>query len=166
MENSNNQTKENVTTILTPDELLKHWQGHRTLTRRVIELFPEKEFFTYKIGGMRTFAEMTMELIGIAAPGMKEIVIGNTEKLREDFDHGGKKLAILELWDKSTEEINSYWEQLETKDFSREMKLFGEYDGTVMSFILYFIDNEVHHRGQGYVYLRSLNIEPPFFWER
>ena len=61
MENSNNQTKENVTTILTPDELLKHWQGHRTLTRRVIELFPEKEFFTYKIGGMRTFAEMTIE---------------------------------------------------------------------------------------------------------
>ncbi|RYD85889.1 MAG: damage-inducible protein DinB, partial [Sphingobacteriales bacterium] len=32
--------------------------------------------------------------------------------------------------------------------------------------ILYFIDNEIHHRGQGYVYLRALGIEPPFFWER
>ncbi|MEJ6979249.1 DinB family protein [Pedobacter sp. P351] len=28
------------------------------------------------------------------------------------------------------------------------------------------IDNEIHHRGQAYVYLRSLGITPPFFWER
>jgi uncharacterized damage-inducible protein DinB len=28
------------------------------------------------------------------------------------------------------------------------------------------IDNEIHHRAQGYVYLRALNIEPPHFWER
>ena len=26
---------------------------------------------------------------------------------------------------------------------------------------LYVIDNEIHHRGQGYVYLRALGIEPP-----
>ncbi|MGZ5248500.1 MAG: DinB family protein [Flavitalea sp.] len=32
--------------------------------------------------------------------------------------------------------------------------------------MFYFIDNEIHHRGQGYVYLRSLGIEPPFFWDR
>jgi uncharacterized damage-inducible protein DinB len=29
-----------------------------------------------------------------------------------------------------------------------------------------FIDNEVHHRGQGYVYLRALGVEPSPFWER
>ena len=28
------------------------------------------------------------------------------------------------------------------------------------------IDNEIHHRGQGYVYLRALGIEPPPFYER
>jgi uncharacterized damage-inducible protein DinB len=26
--------------------------------------------------------------------------------------------------------------------------------------------NEIHHRGQGYVYLRTLGIEPPPFYER
>ena len=26
--------------------------------------------------------------------------------------------------------------------------------------------HEIHHRGQGYVYLRALGIEPPPFWER
>jgi len=43
---------------------------------------------------------------------------------------------------------------------------FGQYEGTNLSTILYLIDNEIHHRGQGYVYLRSLGIEPPYFWER
>ncbi|MFS8616658.1 MAG: DinB family protein [Solitalea sp.] len=31
---------------------------------------------------------------------------------------------------------------------------------------MYLIDNEIHHRGQGFAYLRSLGIAPPFFWER
>ena len=32
--------------------------------------------------------------------------------------------------------------------------------------ILYAVDNEIHHRAQGYVYLRSLSIEPPAFYDR
>ena len=28
------------------------------------------------------------------------------------------------------------------------------------------VEHEIHHRGQGYVYLRSLGVEPPPFWER
>jgi uncharacterized damage-inducible protein DinB len=35
-----------------------------------------------------------------------------------------------------------------------------------VNMILNGIDDEIHHRGQGYVYLRSLSIEPPPFWER
>ena len=33
-------------------------------------------------------------------------------------------------------------------------------------YLRYLIDNEVHHRGQGYVYLRELGVEPPAFYER
>jgi uncharacterized damage-inducible protein DinB len=33
-------------------------------------------------------------------------------------------------------------------------------------FTFTMIDNEIHHRGQGYVYLRALGIEPPPFYER
>jgi uncharacterized damage-inducible protein DinB len=43
---------------------------------------------------------------------------------------------------------------------------FGMYEGTGFYTIFYWIDNENHHRGQGYVYLRSLGIEPPAFWDR
>jgi uncharacterized damage-inducible protein DinB len=36
----------------------------------------------------------------------------------------------------------------------------------VYDLFFYLIDNEIHHRGQGYVYLRALDIEPPFFPDR
>lgn len=32
--------------------------------------------------------------------------------------------------------------------------------------LLYVLDNEVHHRGQGHPYLRELGIEPPAFYQR
>jgi uncharacterized damage-inducible protein DinB len=43
---------------------------------------------------------------------------------------------------------------------------FGSEPRSHLDRILYLIDNEVHHRGQGYVYLRMLGIEPPAFYER
>ena len=152
--------------VISSQELLDHWQGHRALTRRTIEAFPEDAFFSHTIGGMRTFAEMVMELLGIAGPGIKEIATGISAPLNEHLEHGNKKDRLLELWDKATVEINTYWAQIKEEQFQQNIKIFGQYEGTVMSSILYFIDNEIHHRGQGYVYLRSLGIEPPAFYER
>ncbi|MEQ8219917.1 MAG: DinB family protein [Arenibacter sp.] len=152
--------------VISSQELLDHWQGHRALTRRTIEAFPEEAFFSHTIGGMRTFAEMVMELLGIAGPGIKEIATGKSAPLNEHMEHGNKKERLLELWDKASAEINTYWSQIKEEQFQQNIKIFGQYDGTVMSSILYFIDNEIHHRGQAYVYLRSLGIEPPAFYER
>lgn len=152
--------------VISSQELLDHWQGHRALTRRTIEVFPEEAFFSHTIGGMRTFAEMVMELLGIAGPGIKEIATGKSAPLNEHWDHGNKKDRLLELWDEATTEINTYWAQIKEEQFQQNIKIFGQYEGTVRSSIFYFIDNEIHHRGQAYVYLRSLGIEPPAFYER
>jgi uncharacterized damage-inducible protein DinB len=160
------QVTKQINQVITPSELLKHWQGHRDLTRRVIEAFPEEEFFNFSIGGMRSFADMTMELLGIAVPGLKEIVSTNVTEVNKQAEPGNKKENILQLWDQSTEEINKLWAQIPVERFQNPIMLFGKYEGTVWSTIFYFIDNEIHHRGQGYVYLRSLGIEPPFFWDR
>ncbi|MCR4033200.1 MULTISPECIES: DinB family protein [Flavobacterium] len=152
--------------VITQEDLLKHWQGHRTLTRRVIEAFPEKDFFEFSIGGMRPFAKLVDELLAIAAPAMKGIVNRDAQPYKEASEQLIFKAQYLEKWDEATEEINKYWEQLSIEDFSETFNLFGQYEFPIIHNILYFIDNEVHHRGQGYVYLRALNIEPPFFWER
>ncbi|CAM4287761.1 DinB family protein [Zobellia roscoffensis] len=159
-------SKEKVAQVILPSELWAHWQGHRTLTRKVIEAFPEKDFFEYSIGGMRPFSKMVDELLSIAGPGMQEIVTGKAAAFTEDVAHGNSKAKTLALWDEATEEINANWAKIGVDKFHDTIKLFGQYEGTIQSTILYFIDNEIHHRGQGYVYLRSLGIEPPMFWER
>ncbi|MDP5198197.1 DinB family protein [Flavobacterium sp. DG2-3] len=152
--------------VITPEDLLKHWQGHRALTRRVIEAFPEKDFFEFSIGGMRPFAKLVDELLAIAAPALKGIVNRDSKPYTEGEEKLIFKAQYLEKWDEATEEINKYWEQLSIEDFSETFNLFGQYEFPIIHNILYFVDNEVHHRGQAYVYLRALNIEPPFFWER
>lgn len=152
--------------IITPAELLQNWQGHRGLTRRVIEAFPEKELFEFSIGGMRPFAGLVKEMLAIAAPGLKQIVTG----VQEDFDEKRAavttKQQLLDAWDEATEQINVYWAQIPEKKFGETINLFGQFNFPVIVNITYALDNEVHHRGQGYVYLRALGIEPPPFYDR
>ncbi len=157
---------ENGHGILTPAQLLEGWQGHRRLTRRVIEAFPEKAFFEFSIGGMRPFADMVKELLAIAEPGLKELVTGEKQEFDENRDYGNKKAELLAQWDSATESINALWEKLPEEKFSETVVLFGQYEFPALWHIFYFIDNEIHHRGQGYVYLRALGIEPPLFYER
>ena len=76
------------------------------------------------------------------------------------------KKELLALWDQATEDINRIWPTIPPHRFAEEDVAFGQWPGTGISFLFYFIDNEIHHRGQGYVYLRSLGIEPPPFWDR
>lgn len=151
--------------VITSENLLKHWQGHRALTRRLIVLFPEKDFFEFSIGGMRTFAQLVTELLAIGAPALQSIVTKEIQPFTEST-LSETKADYLKKWDESTVAINENWTLLTPERFSEIFNLFGQYEFPVIENILYFIDNEVHHRGQAYVYLRALNIEPPFFWER
>ncbi len=62
--------------VLSADKLLAHWQGHRQLTRKTIEAFPEDKLFSYSLGGMRPFAELVSEFQGMAVPGVSGIATG------------------------------------------------------------------------------------------
>lgn len=156
---------------MTTEQLLEHWQGHRQLTRRVIKAFPEEKLFDYSIGGMRPFAEMAMELIAMAAPGLHGIATGEWKEFGELHPDNIKgttetREELLELWDWTTDQLSEIWPQIPEGRFQETDLAFGQYEGKILWHLYYFIDNEIHHRGQGYVYLRSLDIEPPYFWER
>src|SRR5688500_9742329 len=71
------------TLVITPEALLQHWQGHRQLTRRVIEAFPENELFQFSVGGMRPFSVLALELISIADGGMEGLVTGKWQPMGE-----------------------------------------------------------------------------------
>jgi uncharacterized damage-inducible protein DinB len=153
--------------IMTPEELLSHWQGHRKLTRRVIEAFPEDKLFTYSVGGMRPFAELALEMLHMAEPGLRGIVTRQWENYGDSNKTAATtKKELLALWDKATQAIDTLWPQIPEGRFHEIDKAFGMWEGPMYWSLFYFIDNEIHHRAQGYVYLRSLGIEPPPFWER
>jgi uncharacterized damage-inducible protein DinB len=150
--------------FISAPELLVHWQGHRRLTRRLIEAFPEDRLFSYSVGSMRPFGVMAMELISMAEPMVRGIV--TTDWTRREQPSTPSKADLLRQWDESTAALDRLWSQIPPERFQETMTAFGQYPGKVHDLVLYVVDNEIHHRGQGYVYLRTLGIEPPPFYER
>ena len=153
--------------VITADELLKSWQGHRRLTRRVIEAFPEDKLFAFSLGGMRPFAELAWEFIRMAVPIVDGVATGEWKKWDEVKEtKPATKNELLTLWDKQTAELDKKFPTIPPHRFNEVDTAFGEWKNSGIATIQYAIDNEIHHRGQGYVYLRSLGIAPPPFWER
>ena len=149
--------------FIAPDGLLAHWQGHRRLTRHVIEAFPDDTLLTFSIGGMRPFGALALEMLSMAVPMVRGAATGDWNMP----DRQPKpKPDLLALWDESTEQLNALWPQIPASRFFETLTAFGQYTGVLHDMVLYVIDNEIHHRGQGYVYLRALGIEPPPFYVR
>lgn len=165
--NSMNPPTETVEIVMSPEDVLKHWQGHRNLTRRTIEAFPEDKLFEFSVGGMRPFSDLAVEIIQMAGPGLVGIV---TRQWKSFDDSAPKKPTtkkeLLELWDKTTDVINENWSKIPEGRFQETDLAFGQWEGPIHWLLYYLIDNEIHHRAQGYVYLRALGIQPPHFWER
>ena len=76
------------------------------------------------------------------------------------------KSEILEVWDRQTRELDEKFPTIPPHRFAEVDTAFGQWTMPGIAMIQYAIDNEIHHRGQGFVYLRALGIEPPHFWER
>jgi uncharacterized damage-inducible protein DinB len=152
------------TSFIASDALLKHWQGHRRLTRRVIEAFPDDRLFSFSVGGMRPFGQLALEMLTMAVPMVRGVVSADWSTSRGRDSR--PKHDLLRLWDESTEELATLWAQIPPERFQETITAFGQYTGVTHDLILYVIDNEIHHRGQGYVYLRALGIEPPPFYDR
>lgn len=157
--------------LISSIELFDHWQGHRRVTRRVIEAFPDDQLFGYSLGGMRPFADMVKEIMGMSATGVRGIATNNWIPMKELDYHSGtsnasSKAELLAAWDNVSDMIFTDWQRITEQRFQETVLAFGQYEGESYGIIFYFIDNEIHHRAQGTVYLRSLGIEPPAFWNR
>ena len=150
--------------FITPDALLAHWQAHRRLTRRTIEAFPEDKFASYSVGGMRPFAALVSEMLGMAEPTVRGMVTGEWTPFSAAA--ATTRAEMLRSWDASTTALDTLWPRIPTGKFHETLTAFGQYTMPGHGLVLYVIDNEIHHRAQGYVYLRALGIEPPPFWQR
>jgi uncharacterized damage-inducible protein DinB len=155
------------TVVINSQALLEYWQGHRRLTRRAIAAFPEDQLFSFKVGSMRPFSDMVKEFLKMTVPVAHGVATGEWKEFSgTDLDAVRMKAELLGLWDEATEKLNAIWPTIPAHRYADVDKAFGQWENSGINTILYCIDNEIHHRGQGYVYLRALGIEPPAFWER
>lgn len=150
--------------VMSIPDFVAHWQGHRALTRRVIEAFPDDQLFSFSLGGMRPFGVQATEIHLVDA--MTVTALRSGEWPEPDWAAGpGTKADLLAAWDEVSAELAEHGPRTDPAFFTRMHALpWGEMPGWVAA--IYAVDNEIHHRAQGYVSLRALGIEPPAFYER
>ena len=149
--------------LLTPEALLTNLKDVRALTRNVIEAFPEKELFEFSVANLRPFSQMVEEFLMITNYIFTETLHEKHTPFYTEGQFPTTKAEVLALWDRATEIIDREWK--EVGDYTQSLTIY-QMTFSCSPWILYAIENESHHRGQGYTYLRALGIEPPFFWAR
>ena len=145
---------------MTKKEILKYWENVRMLTLKLLDRFPEQQFGFRPANNVRSVAELFDHVLAVelyARKGLIENVwgpvptpgLGMTEKalLRDALseEHAATIAMLRSLPEKS-------FSQLYNTPFG---KLTGE------GMIYLALDEEIHHRGNLYTYLRILGIEPP-----
>jgi uncharacterized damage-inducible protein DinB len=167
---SDNSPSSNL--ILEHDFFLAHWQGQRRLTRRVIEAFPADQLFAFQPAPpMRSFGKMMVEVVGMVEPTFTGFESGNWG-MGELGDPNSRlnaindQAALLAAWDGMTELLEREWPKIAASRLLESEAVYGMPEQPRSAIVFYLLDNEVHHRAQGYVYLRLLGIEPPAFYMR
>ena len=149
--------------LLTPEALLTNLKDVRALTRKVIEAFPEKDLFEFSVANLRPFLQMVEEFLMITNYIFAETLHEKHTPFYTEGQFPTTKAEVSALWDRASEILDREWK--EVGDYTQSLTIY-QMTFSFSQWILYAIENESHHRGQGYTYLRALGIEPPFFWAR
>lgn len=154
--------------MMDPAQLFAILEGNRRLTIRVVEAFPEQELFGYAPAEpLRPFADMIKEILGIEDAYVRGAATGEWTYAPK---HGGvtTKAELLAACEEVRGETRALWERVTAERLRTEEKdgFFGDFSQSNFDRFQYALENEIHHRGQGYTYLRMLGIEPPAFYER
>ena len=150
-------------------ELMRQWDGHRRLTLRVARAFPADQLMTFTpTAPLRPFGAMLDEIARMERAylrGLAEDEWTWDPASPPPPTTAGDAIAALEEAHAYTSRV---WPDIPVASLLTTRKdpfFFGEtyrpYD-----WLVYCVENEIHHRGQGYTYLRELGVEPPKFWER
>lgn len=98
---------------------------------------------------------------------MRGIALGEWE-LTDTFSSIDNRERLLEACDEVRKHTRELWDKV-TVDRLQEVepdRFFGGPPDSHFNRIQYALENEIHHRGQAYIYLRLLGIEPPAFYMR
>jgi uncharacterized damage-inducible protein DinB len=150
-------------------ELMDLWDGHRRLTVRTARAFPREQLMTFTPAQpLRTFAAMCDEIARIELAYVRGLAEDQWQWDPQVPAPATDADGVVRFLEDTRQYTHGVWGRISTETLlipRQDPFFFGDakrpYD-----WLVYCIDNEVHHRGQAFVYLREMGIEPPHFWER
>ena len=154
--------------LLTNEELLDNLEGNRRLTIRTIEAFPENDLFEFKPAeALRPFSEMVLEILHIERAYIRGIALKEWE-FDQPYADVKSKTDLLKACEQVRAFTLKHWPKISDERLTTREKdpFFGGPNQSHFERLVYALENEIHHRGQGYIYLRLLGVEPPLFYER
>ena len=157
--------EEGTNDLLTLEQFYRHWQGRRRLTICTLEAFPENELFSYNVELMRSFGKLMVEILEIEVNFLHGILTGDW-MWKSQYKSTSSKKGVLAALDQLAPQTWEIWSQLTLERLQAVETDAGGAEKPNRDRLLYMLDNEIHHRAQGYVYLRLLGIQPPAFYER
>ena len=153
--------------VMTLEQFREILDGNRRLTIRTIEAFPEDKLFTFApVEQLRPFSKMILEILDIERGYIRGIALGEWE-YSQPFAGVSTKAELLDGCHETKEDVQKWWPKI-TEERLHTVEKDPFFGGEMSHFerLHYALENEIHHRGQGFIYLRLLGIEPPAFWER
>jgi uncharacterized damage-inducible protein DinB len=150
-------------------ELRAQWEGNRRLTLRTARAFPADRLWTFSPAApLRTFGQLLDEISRLDLAYVRGLVEDRWAYDPQDPPPASDAEGAIRLLEQSTAYVAAGWDRIseETLLAKRHDPFFFGDDHRPLDWLVYCIENEIHHRGQGYVYLRELGVEPPHFYER
>ncbi|QSO54778.1 hypothetical protein JZ785_14185 [Alicyclobacillus curvatus] len=146
------------------------WEDNRRLTDHIsLALADADAIDKVIVEGMRPFREMVLEIIGMERWNVRGLAheLWDYETPPESL----RTAPVSELMDygrQVREETRRLWVDIPAEAFTRMRPAPASFipPGRAVDWLTYALENEIHHRGQGYVYLRLLGQTPPPFYVR
>jgi uncharacterized damage-inducible protein DinB len=141
-------------------EIAKYWGNVRALTLAVLDRFPGDKMEFRPIGGIRTVSEQCCHIAAVERYIRRGLTEGDWELAAKQKGELPSKDAIRDTLLREHNETANVLRVLPDSLLEGfHQTKFGRLTGE--SIIYVGIDEEIHHRGNLYIYLRLLGIEPP-----
>ncbi|UCC81233.1 MAG: DinB family protein [Candidatus Zixiibacteriota bacterium] len=145
---------------MTKSAILKYWENVRKLTLTVFDLFPQDKFDFRPVADVRSVAEQFDHILICELYARIGLLTGVWDI---SAFSGERDLSRNRLRDKLYSENKKTLGLFRMLPEGQFMKVYETPFGAISGEALIYetIDEEIHHRGNLYVYLRLLGIAPP-----
>jgi uncharacterized damage-inducible protein DinB len=150
-------------------EFLHRWEGNRRLTLRTAQAFPPESLGSFTpTAPLRPFGVMLDEIARLELSYIRGLAEDRWAWDPDDPPRAADAAGTIALLEEVRAHTRAVWDRIPAATLfapHHDPFFFGD-EKTPYEWLTYCLENEIHHRGQGYVYLRHLGVEPPPFWER